>query len=596
MACLGLLATAAISFSTAALADEGDKKIKIEAGCTCSDPLSGNRCKVKNLTCPAKAEPEGDASLTNFIQTTETKYAAGEAPSPQVTYGRLKFTLEGASGIQGALTDKNSFWRRFKPEAKGIMLSVGASSAGGVVLPTSPMLSLEIPTPEVAENKRVQSVSQNVVTPWIRIDTNTQLKPTFTFDTVSSSKIQFFGGVVSNIASIASTLTGKNLLVGTADLAVQQTGAAIDQQLTYLVDPDGRDKRTYTNDGLIFSPAQGGRKKVALKIGDTKKAGEAVATLTIEVELIPSLLLPQPQTSGAEAAKLQTVDIGSKIKETPGIPVTGAPPKAYSQTAEYKAFKLDIDNVSGSAVQVVQKCQAFQSDAQQQWSFVPIDANLMIFETLVARSQVPGVSPELLRGASSCFSATEKAALKTLGRELPAPPVAEVFASPLSIPHLDAIGARLIQDTALSSAVAADFDDVVEVTSDSDQWGFEGVVSGDRDAALSTIAGPAPVRRCCYDLTKKGTSTIILDIGPAGEKTTPMAVDLQTVGKPKIGRVALRKPTEAEVKKAAEKWTSPAPKPAAAPAPAPPAPAPARPAAPVHPAAPAANTTSGTPH
>jgi hypothetical protein len=193
---------------------------------------------------------------------------------------------------------------------------------------------------------------------------------------------------------------------------------------------------------------------------------------------------------------------------------------------------------------------------QQDWSFVPVDANLLIFEALDERSQVPGVSPVLFRGFSSCFDGVEKVALKTLGRELPPIPEEKVYGSPLSKIDLDALARHLVHDNALSSRVANDFEDSVEVISDSAQWGFLGTSSGDRDDALRAIADTKPVRWCCYDLTKQGTSTLILDTGPAGE-TTPMVVDLTTVGTPKIGRVALRKLTQAEAASAKERWPAP---------------------------------------
>lgn len=540
-----------------------NEKVAIPANCQCSAVLGifRDRCLRKNLICPTTdAVPAGTVRLTDFIvKAPDQTYAT--LVSSQTAYGRLKVTLEGGEALQSALTRTDSPFRRFMPQARGIIISVAARSSGGgavlEVLPTTPIAALDVPLPGAAGNVRNLVTRTETRSAWVRLDSGTSFDVTLRFDSVSDQKFQFFDQTIGRISAAYSRITGDQSIGGMSAVAIGAASQEIDGLIDYLVDPDGADTRKYTGEGLSIQPVQGGRKSLVFEIRDDQDFTRVVGQVVVEVELAPTLIRPAVTTDPAQLT-LQAVPLETQMRNAAALSPTGTP-TTFGARAEYGQLLAQLQAGSATAAGITGNCMAFRNNAIGTWGVTPIDASLLIYEALDEARRLVGTDPARQRvlAEQQCLSSADIAALKTLGRGIEEGPAAKALLTPID---LGKVGLYLIAGTAIPDATLARFADEVELVSSVPAFGFEGSFSAARDEVLAAIADKKPVRYCCFSgASETGRIALVVDMAAAGSAANPMVVETQTVGSydRRAARIILRAPTAEELGTIKGKWTSP---------------------------------------
>ncbi|MDP1616319.1 hypothetical protein [Phenylobacterium sp.] len=530
-----------------------EERLRTPAECVCAHPRGflRNECKRRDLSCPVTAP--GVVKLTDFVQLSEQTWA-GAPVSPQIAYGRLKFVFAAAPELTGALSRRDSFFRRFRPQSRGILISVAAKAGAVELLPTTPMLAMELPAPGADGNTRTYNVKQEVYTAWVRVDGATALTPTIAFDSVSDTRIVFMEQILGRVASIYGTVTGDQILANVSNAVLTQKAQEIDQQIDWLVDPDGRDTRRFKDDSLGISPAAGGRRGLVFDIRDERNPGVKLATLTVTAELIPSMLLPAPRADAA-SLKLEQVATATKMRNVQGV-ATATGPRLFGAQPEYGQLRSDMQAASATATSITQRCQAFSTAAIETWRLVPVDADLLIFEALEDAAQLVSGPTATALTQNRCFNGDQRAQLKLMGRTVRGPIVPP---NPLSILDMRHIGLALKGDGALPAGSSAKFADSLQIVSQDEAYGFLGDSMVSRAESVDVMALAEPKRFCCYNGLTPGRWTMGLDIAAEGGDARPMAIDFLTVDESRIGRIVLRAPTADERVQMLNAWTTPAP-------------------------------------
>ena len=531
-----------------------DVKVKIAPGCACAHPrgIFRDECKRKDLTCPVPAPDV--TKLTDFVQYREELYSSGHV-SPQVAYGRLKFTFTAEPALTEALSKKDNFFQRFRPRSRGLIISVAAKSGALELLPTTPMLAMQLPEPGADGNTRTYTTRQEVYTAWVRIDNATALTPTIAFESVSDGTFALMDQVLSTVASLYTSVTGDQILASVSNAVLSQRAQEIDRQIEWLVDPDGRDTRRFQGEGLSISPASGTRRALVFDMRDAQDPTIKLATLRVEAELIPSMLLPAPKAEATDL-ELRPVASAAKMRNVQGV-ATANGPRAFSTQPQYGKLRSDMQAAGATAAMITAHCQAFSAEAIDPWRLVPVDADLLVFEALEDATQLVSGPAAATLAQNRCFTSEQEVQLRLVGRIVQTPPIA----NPLSVIDMNHLGVTLKQGGALPASTAAKFADQVEVVSLDESYGFLGSSVVTKAEALDVIALAGPKRFCCYNGQVSGRWTMGLDIAEEGAVARPLAIDFVTVTEPKIERVILRAPSSAELETMLGSWSTPAPAP-----------------------------------
>ena len=544
--------------ATAQSPPDPNEQVRTPADCTCAKPrgIFQDECRRRDLMCTPP--PPGVSKLTDFIRLSEEAYD-GAAVSPQVSYARLKFTLAAEPALTEALSKKDSFFKRFRPQSRGLLISVGAKSAGIELLPTTPMLAMELPAPGADGNTRTYNTKQEVYSAWIRVDGTTALTPSIAFESVSDSKIAAMEMILGRVAAIYTTVTGDQILANVSNAVLTQKAQEIDQQIDWLVDPDGRDTRRFRDDSLGVAPASGGRRALIFDIRDERNPAIKLATLRVEAQLIPSMLLPAPKVAPSDL-KLEPVATAAKMRNVQGV-ATAAGPRAFATQPDYGQLRSDMQASSATAASITQRCQAFASAAIESWRLVPVDADLLVYEALEEAGQLVIGPAATTLSQNRCFNTDQKAQLKFVGRTVPDPldPITTPWPNPLSSLDMLRIGTNLKGQGTLPATTAAKFADQVELVSLDDAYGFLGSSTLTKAEAFEVIALTLPKRFCCYNGQTVGRWTMGLDIAAEGMDAKAMVIEFLTVTQSKIERLVLRAPTPEERANMLMAWTTPAP-------------------------------------
>jgi hypothetical protein len=529
-----------------------EEKVKVGAGCVCAHPrgIFRDECKRKDLTCPV---PAADVTkLTDFVQYREERYSSPQV-SPQVAYSRLKFTFTAAPELTEALSKKDNFFQRFRPRSRGLIISVAAKAGALELLPTTPMLAIQLPAPGADGDTRTYTTRQEVYSAWIRVDSATALTPTIAFESVSDATFTGMDSVLSTVAALYTSVTGDQILASVSNAVLSQRAQEIDRQIEWLVDPDGRDTRRFEGDGLSISPASGERRALIFDMRDAQNPEIKLATLRVEAELIPSMLLPAPKAEAADL-ELRPVASATKMRNVQGV-ATASGPKAFSIQPQYGKLRSDMQAAGATPAMITAHCQAFSAEAIDGWRLVPVDADLLIFEALEDAAQLVSGAAAGTLAQNRCFTTEQEDQLKRVGRIVQRTAVA----NPLSVIDMNNLGAALRQGGTLPASTAAKFADQVEVVSLDESYGFLGSSVVTKAEALEVIALAGPKRFCCYNGQVIGRWTMGLDTADEGAGARPLAIDFITVTEPKIERIVLRAPTSAEQAVMLGTWSTPAP-------------------------------------